>query len=104
MFTTFDASSGESCIARRDKSNTPLQALTLMNDPMFLEIAEALGNRISAAKGTLPDKITFGFQCLLTRSPSKEELAMLVSFQKLHNDWTATARAMICLDEAITKN
>lgn len=47
--TTFDGPTGESCIARRDSSNSPLQALTLLNDPMFLEIARALGRRVYAA-------------------------------------------------------
>ncbi len=43
MFATFDAPSGEVCVARRDVSNTPLQALTLLNDPAFTEAAQALG-------------------------------------------------------------
>ena len=38
MFQTFDGPSGETCIARRDRSDSPLQALTLLNDPMLVEI------------------------------------------------------------------
>jgi hypothetical protein len=41
-YTVFDAPTGESCIARRERSNTALQALTMLNDPMFLEMAESL--------------------------------------------------------------
>src|SRR5690606_19689256 len=41
-YSVFDAPTGESCIARRERSNTALQALTMLNDPMFLEMAEAL--------------------------------------------------------------
>ena len=51
MVTTFDGPSGESCLARRDVSNTPLQALTLLNDPMFVEAARALGGTLAAAPG-----------------------------------------------------
>jgi len=104
MFTTFDASSGESCLARRDASNTPLQALTLMNDPMFVEISEALGARMNTVEGSTDAKIEAGFQWLLTRKPLESELQMLVDFHKKHADWTSVARAMLCLDEVITKN
>lgn len=104
MFTTFDASSGEACVAKRDTSNTPLQALTLMNDPMFLETAEAFGNRMAAAEGDVDRKITFGFRCLLTRIPTDIELRLLVEFYQQHSDWTAVARTLLCLDESISKN
>ena len=48
MFTTFDAPSGEACLARREVSNTPLQSLTLLNDAVFVEAAQALGKRLAA--------------------------------------------------------
>ena len=67
MFTTFDASSGEACLARRDASNTPLQALTLMNDPMFVEISEAFGKQMANFEGNEQAKIDFGFRSLLRR-------------------------------------
>ena len=43
MATTFDGPTGEACLVRRDVSNSPLQALTLLNDPMFVEVARVLG-------------------------------------------------------------
>ncbi len=104
MFTTFDAGSGEACLAKRDASNTPLQALTLLNDPMFLEIAKAFGEKIAKVEGDLDAKLIFGFRRVLTRPPSAEELALLRDFHATHNDWTALARALLNLDEAITKN
>jgi len=104
MFTTFDASSGEACVARRDVSNTPLQSLTLMNDPMFLEIAEAYGKSMAAFEGETHEKITSGFRKLLTRAPSETELQMLAAFHDRNDDWTALARILLCLDESITKN
>ena len=52
MFTTFDAPSGEACVARREVSNTPLQALTLLNDAVFIECAQALGRLAAAREGS----------------------------------------------------
>ncbi len=103
MFTTFDAGSGEVCLAKRDTSNTPLQALTLLNDPMFMEIADAYGRRIEAVEGNPSQKITAGFRWLLTRPPSDEELSMLVAFYQKHNDATALARVLLCLDETVNR-
>ena len=104
MFTTFDATSGEFCVARRDVSNTPLQALTLMNDPMFLEISEAYGQRMAKHDGSTSEKIQSGFRWLLTRKPAPEELDSILRFYETHRDWTAVARVLLCLDETITKN
>ena len=64
-FTTFDASSGEGCIARRNRSNTPLQALTLLNDAMFVELAQHLA--LEAEKLVLDKRIEFLFRKFLVR-------------------------------------
>ena len=104
MFTTFDASSGEFCLARRDVSNTPLQALTLMNDPMFVEISAALGKRMATFEGSEEAKIIAGFRWLMTRQPTDSELKSLSVFYQKHSDFAALARVLLCLDEAITKN
>jgi hypothetical protein len=104
MFTTFDAGSGEACIAQRDVSNTPLQSLTLMNDPMFVEIATHFGQQMVDYDGDVDAKITHGVRCLLTRGPTDKELAMLREFQQKHDDWVAVARVLLCLDESISKN
>ncbi len=104
MFTTFDASSGESCLARRDRSNTPLQALTLLNDPMFIEIAEAFGKAIAESSGEVEEKITKAFRHALTRPPTAAELQRLREFHEQHASWAALARALLSLDEAVTKN
>ena len=45
-YMTFDGTSGENCLAKRERSNTPLQSLTLLNDEMYLELARAVGQEV----------------------------------------------------------
>ena len=104
FLTTFDGGSGEACLAKRDRSNTPLQALTLMNDPMFIEIAENFGKLLEKHTGSLEEKIIFAFRRLLTRPPTKDEVRLLSGFHQKHKSWTALTRALLSLDEAVTKN
>lgn len=81
MVTTFDGPSGEACIARRSRSNTPLQALTLMNDPMFIDLAQASGRSLAAMKDISDeDRVILLFRRLLTRFPVDEERSMLTEF------------------------
>jgi hypothetical protein len=77
-FTTFDASSGEGCIARRNRSNTPLQALTLLNDAMFVELAQHLA--LEAEKMASDKRIEFLFRKFLVRPPSANEVALMKQF------------------------
>ena len=110
MATTFDAPTGEACLARRDVSNSPLQALTLLNDSMFLEAAQALAKRTGAEAQTDDTRLQAIFTHCVTRPASPEELTLLRSFlekqRKLNPDndqlWTAVARAILNLDETIT--
>ena len=104
FLTTFDAGSGEACLSKRDRSNTPLQALTLMNDPMFIEIADHYGKLLDKTKGSLEDKITLAFRKLLTRPPTTEEIKLLSDFHEKHQSWKSLARALLSLDESVTKN
>ena len=77
-FLSFDATSHESCTVRRIRTNTPLQALTLLNDPVYLMSAKALAKKmISADKLTTGDKIQLGFESVVARRPSPRELARL---------------------------
>lgn len=80
MYNTFDTPSGEECVARRDVSNTPLQALTLLNDVMFLEAARALGNELSQTAVTDVERASLIWRRVLTRPPSEEELTRLLEF------------------------
>ncbi|MBL9169975.1 MAG: DUF1553 domain-containing protein [Verrucomicrobiales bacterium] len=75
---TFDAPNREVCTVRRDRSNTPLQALVTLNDPVYLEAAQALGRRMASAGATPADKARHGFRLCLSRSPAETELSALL--------------------------
>jgi hypothetical protein len=110
MATTFDAPTGEACLAKREVSNSPLQALTLLNDSMFLEAAQALAKRTIAEANNDEHSIQTLFRRCMTRPPSAEELALLKAFlekqrTEIHDAeplWTSLARAVLNLDETIT--
>ncbi len=74
----FDAPNREVCTLRRDRSNTPLQALVTLNDPVYIEAAQSLARRMAAAEGAADDKVRFGFRSCVARPPSDAELARLV--------------------------
>ena len=128
MFNTFDGPSGEACVARRDVSNTPLQALTLLNDTVILEAAQALGRQLAAQPGSVESRVENLFRRCVTRPPSADERTRLVKFFEAQRDrftsgelkpadfagpgdgdatdraaWTALARALLNLDEMIAK-
>ena len=76
--TTFDAPNRDVCTVRREITNTPLQALILMNDPQFLEAARILAERIQREGGqSVLDQISYAFRSATGRRPSQEELKML---------------------------
>jgi hypothetical protein len=76
-FLIFDASDHDVSLARRIPTNTPLQALVTMNDPVYQEAAEALAKRMLHASDTLDGRIRCGTQMVLSRDPSDFELATL---------------------------
>jgi hypothetical protein len=126
-FTVFDAPSGENCTARRNRSNTPLQALTMMNDEMFLEFSRALALDVVASRTSDSDRMIEIVRRLTTRPPGPEELEWLLEYQqaqlsRLKNgelkapeilnakegsdelaSWVMLARAVMNLDETVTK-
>ena len=71
----FDAPNRDICTIKRERTNTPLQALVLMNDPQFVECSRVLAQRIQRESGdTLQDQITYGFRLVTGRRPKKEEI------------------------------
>ncbi len=132
MFQTFDAPSGETCVARREISDTPLQALTLLNDQVFMETSQAAGKLVAAHPGSDAEKAAYLFRRVLTRVPTAKECAAITAFEQAQEKrfrsgdlnaalvsgaakmdpaeglparaaWTSTARALLNLDEFITK-
>jgi hypothetical protein len=78
-FMTFDATSREYCTVRRVRTNTPLQALTQLNDPASFEAAGALARRMMAAGTTARARAAFGVKLVLSRESGAPELDRLVA-------------------------
>ncbi len=125
-YLVFDAPTGEECLVRRDRSNTPLQALTLLNDPMYVELAQAAAARAFASAADDLARLQFLFQSFSTRPPEPAEEETLLQYlsQQRHRlqqgelsaqpisgqdanpdlaAWTLTARVIMNLDEAVVR-
>jgi len=110
----FDASARFACVVQRSRSNTPLQALTLLNDPVYVEAAAAFASRVQRekAKAPLAEQITHAFRLALARSPSAAELQVLTDLHQTQRNqghspataWQAVVTALLNLDECITRN
>ncbi len=124
--STFDAPVGDACIVRRDRTNTPLQALSLLNDVTIIEASQALGRQLALLPGSPADQLAAAYLRCFSRPPEPAESAPLLAFleqqratfaaapdtaRALAGDdatptiaaWTALARALFNLDEFITK-
>lgn len=126
-FTTFDAPSGEVCTAGRMRSNNPLQALLLLNDPMYNELAVSLARRVLRDTDGRSERIERLLWLVLTRPPQSAEIEAVEQYldhqqQRFESGqldpaaickdkqatstealWTLAARAVLNLDEAISK-
>jgi hypothetical protein len=76
---TFDAPNREVCTMRRSRTNTPLQCLVTLNDPVYVEAAQALARRALQHADALEDRIAFAFRSCLLRPPQTAELQALTS-------------------------
>ena len=82
--TTFDAPNRDVCSLRRVRTNTPLQALVTLNDPVYIEAAQAMSRKIAALEvkaseptAVLKERMTFAIEQCLTRPPKDSELDRL---------------------------
>jgi hypothetical protein len=126
---TYDAPSREFCTVRRVRTNTPLQALTSLNDPFFFDAARAMARRVMAEGGTsVQERIRYGFLLTAARTPSQSELERVGAFYQRQEEefqkspqsaskvignsagdapeqaaWTMVANVLLNSDEAITK-
>ena len=127
----FDSPESNVCLAERDRSNTPLQALATLNDPVFVECAQALGRDLAVLPGTPEERLQVaGMRCLSRRFSQDEAdvlASLLASEQLWYRDrpaearqsvgdysaaevadattaaWLAVARAILNLDEFVTR-
>ncbi|MEX2176475.1 MAG: PSD1 and planctomycete cytochrome C domain-containing protein [Pirellulaceae bacterium] len=90
----FDAPSREECTVERARSNTPQQALVLLNDPTYVEAARALAGRILAEGGkSTPERLEYAFRRVLVRPPRPEEVQLLSALVEKHQQEFAADKA-----------
>ena len=87
-FVNFDAPDRASCVVKRSRTNTPLQALTLLNDPAYVEMAHGLAKRLlrDLPNADADERIRHAFRLAVTRSPNSHELEFLSSFYHTERD------------------
>ena len=97
MLMTFDAPDSNVCVAKRERSNTPLQALTLLNDGTFVECAQALGRRIVSENqyGSVECRIDGAiFRACLARDPTPDESRVVATlFENLRQEFQRDPKA-----------
>ncbi|MFG0333581.1 MAG: DUF1553 domain-containing protein, partial [Maioricimonas sp. JB049] len=135
MLRAFDAPTREECTVRRTISNTPTAALTLLNDPTFVEAARVLAVRVLEQEGDDASRIRWLWREVLSRTARSEEVAVLANLLSANRStyegdevaaaellevglapapadvpaielasWTAVCRAILSLNETITRN
>jgi Protein of unknown function (DUF1553) len=96
-FMTFDGTSREFCTVRRMRTNTPLQALTTLNDPAFFDAAKSLAKRLLAeAAPNSRERAVYGFRLCVSRHPRPKELDQIVTlYQKQLESFRQDPRAVV---------
>ncbi len=101
QMSNFDEPDSNVSCTRRRRSNTPLQALNLLNDPVFYEAAEALAARIQREGGS--DPLAYAYELCVARTPTKTERARIEQYRAQGGDWLGISRILLNLDELITR-
>jgi hypothetical protein len=101
QMSNFDEPDSNVSCTRRRRSNTPLQALNLLNDPVFYEAAQALATRIQKEGGA--DPLAYAFELCVARPPSKSERTRIEQYRAQGGDWLGVSRILLNLDELITR-
>jgi hypothetical protein len=127
-----DATARTVCTIRRETTNTPVGAFVTLNDPAYVECAQALARKIAAEGGSSArDQAAYAFRRIVARPPNPAELARIVDFYEQQLDyyqehapaagevapsppadcppetlaaWTVVANALLNLDEVLTNN
>ncbi|MDB4460537.1 DUF1553 domain-containing protein, partial [bacterium] len=90
----FNSADREVCNVRKDRTNTPLQALTQMNNVAFVEAARFLAERMLAHSDDPQTAIEFGFKELVTRPPAKSEIDLLLAaYQEFEINYRSKPKA-----------
>ncbi len=100
----FDVPNRSVCTVQRDRSNSPLQALTLLNDPVYVEMAEEFATVMKSWEGSDRDKVIRGFRVATARQPKEHEVEILMKLLEAQVSWFAVAQTLLNLDETITKS
>jgi hypothetical protein len=95
--TAFDATNRESCTVRQTRTNTPLQALNLMNDVTYLEASRKLAERMMKEGGATPEeRIAYAFRLVTARLPrARESKVLFESFQRFRKRYQAEPKAAL---------
>jgi hypothetical protein len=105
FLANFDEPDSTLSCTRRRISDTPLQSLNLLNDPVFFEAAGALARRIQqeAPGSSVDDRLTYAFELCLGRKPTAVEKDRLATYFHQQQDWVGVSRILLNLDEFITR-
>lgn len=99
----FDASNRDQCEVKRSRTNTPLQALVMMNDPQVLEAARVLAFRLETEQTSTEAKLTKAFRLIVNRKPTSSELKIISEYTSTEQTQDATTEKLLSVGEHESK-